>query len=259
MRVNIETRASKTASMVACMVALLNTYLPAIAADKGSTLSHATTTTSALKGRVEARTGNRLSRPAMPASPLGDVFDNVGKPGEAGVKLNAQATKKDPLDAFKKDDFNFRLQLMQSSKDDPEEKKAFEADAKDGDLMIAWDAWHKRVCEAIQHYWVREPHIPHGDERVAVNITKEGRVHFHMLNYHHRTNSSELFDTRRDHEIEFEEAVANTLRSIEHKKVLNFPGGSLRKHVEFVARFQTDADHEGYSWKQGDYERVPMK
>lgn len=245
---------SKRLPMMAAVLAMLSMNLPAYSADKEASSSQT------LKGRVEARTGNRLSRPAMPASPLGDVLDSITKPGAAGVKLNAQAAKKDPLDAFKKDDFNFRLQLMQSSKGDPEEKKAAETDLQDGDLMIAWDAWHKRVCEAIQRYWVAEPHIPHGDERVAVNITKDGRVHFHMLNYHHDPgNSSELFDSRREHEIEFEEAVANTLRGIEHKKVLIFPNGSHRKHVEFVARFQTDADHEGYTWKRGDYEKVPMR
>lgn len=241
--------------VVSSIVALSIGSLPAYSADGNPANAQQKT----LKGRVESRTGNRLSRPAMPASPLGDVFDNIGKPGQAGGKLNAQAAKKDPLDALKKDDFNFRAQLMQSSKNDPEETKAAEADQKDRDLMIAWDAWHKRVCEAIQRNWIAEPHIPHGDEKVAVNITRDGRVHFHMLNYQHQTPSSELFDTKREHEIEFEAAVANTLRGIERKKVLIFPAGSLRKQVEFTARFQTDADSEGYTWKQGDYEKVPMR
>ena len=231
------------------MVALI-AATPALSADTTSIASKS------LKGRVEARNGNRLSRPAMPASPLGDSLDGIGKPG---VKLNALAAKKDPLDAFKKDDFNFRLQLMKSTKGDPAEKRAAEADLKDGDLMIAWDAWHKRVCQAIQRHWVAEPHIPHGDERVAVDITNDGRVHFHMLNYHHQSSEVELFEDRRDHELGFEDAVASTLRGIEHQRVLVFPKGSQRKHVEFVARFQTDADHEGYTWKQGDYERVPLR
>lgn len=252
---NCKIESAVSMQVVASVVALASLSMPAFAADN----SPASAQQKTLKGRVESRTGNRLSRPAMPASPLGDVFDNIGKPGEPGVKLNAQAAKKDPLDALKKDDFNFRLQLLQSSKNDPEETKAAEADQKDRDLMIAWDAWHKRVCEAIQRNWVAEPHIPHGDERVAVNITKDGRVHFHMINYHHQTTSSELFDTQREHEIEFEAAVANTLRGIERKKVLTFPNGSLRKQVEFTARFQTDADQEGYTWKQGDYERVPTR
>lgn len=195
-----------------------------------------------LKGKIEARGSNRVTRPAMPPPPLGSVFDTLDKPKG---KLTPEEAKKASLDNIHKNDFKF--ELMQSSKNDPKEAQAAELDAKDESMMIAWEAWHKRVCESIQRYWVSEPDIPAGDARVSVDIGRDGSIDFHYVSFK---------GTKQDQSY-FEDAVKHTLQGIEHSRALIFPKGSQRSHVAFVARFQTDSEHEGYDWQHGDYERVP--
>lgn len=236
----------KKTLLVSLAFALIGTSLnSATAAAPASQATHQ----GALKGRVEQRNAaTKVVRPAMPSSPLGDALDGFGK---SKGNLSAGVAKKDsPVDVISKSDFQF--QLSRSAGNDPAEKKAAAIDSSDQELVIEWDAWHKRVSEAIQHNWNMQPSIPPGDASVSVEIKKNGSVHYSIVSF--KDIAGEEFYHRQKED--FEAAVSDSLRGVEFHRVLNFPKRSLRQHVAFTARFSNGADGH-FSWKHGDVERIP--
>lgn len=208
-----------------------------------------------LQGRIE-KANARVNRPAMPSKPLGDALDHIsaGKHSRAGFDLTASSV----ANLLDKHAFDFSQNAFEGQNSklgaSASESSTQPVDsASDRELVIAWEAWHKRLCEHIYHHWLSLGRVP-GEGVVVLHVTRDGKIDYDLQDFH-----TELFDESvPEQRMLFDECVGETLKALNHKEVLPFPARSRRTEVFLSTRFsfRHGDGPSGYNWKKGDYERV---
>lgn len=218
-----------------------------------------------LKGKVQA--SDRVVRLQRPKLPRLDAQSPVGNPGQLKAAVNAS-------------DFNFSLKSSQNGsgitytaetpeRDDSaaptqQDAKPLASEAEDADMVIAWEQWHKRVCQAIYENWIRNSKIP-GIAHTTLTVTRDHHITVdvrdvniapHALEMLPRAGASFRVDQLND---EFVREIQATISVLDGTSILEFPSGSRRTTTSFHPYFSKDGDMNGYEWRRDDYERVHLR
>ena len=181
----------------------------------------------------------RLSRPSLqsgtsdmsqqgpPVAPGRPLSGYAGGQGGGGLVGNAQFD-------------NSASQPLVSNAD----KNAFDIGADRGskELMVAWDAWHQQLSREIYARW-QELAFDRGRATMRVTVT----ANHHIFGQVTSSSNNPRFDA----------TLQEVIRSLDGNPGLNFPVGSQRQQVSFVADYIADTNVQGgYSWEKGDTEKI---
>jgi hypothetical protein len=120
-----------------------------------------------------------------------------------------------------------------------------ESERDSQEMVIAWEAWHKRVSGAIYERWT-STHPRPGSARLKITITKHGDVDVSIL-----TSSG---DQR------FDDDLLAQVKQIERAPVLQFPEHSTRHAMTIGIKCTASPTvSSGYGWKKDDYERIKVE
>lgn len=117
------------------------------------------------------------------------------------------------------------------------------------ELELAWDAWHKRLAEAIyaRFDWLalqKFDNSPPLGVKIRYVVTKDGRVEGLKVI---QKSSNMIFDALACQAIMWQQRKP---------QLLKFPEGSNRQSVEKFATFTQNTGEEGYQTTEGDKETV---
>lgn len=201
-----------------------------------------------IKGSIESFEGPaRLSRP-------GTALSGVAKP--AGPDTKGLSLKGGTTGSVLSMD-NFKLGKNSSSPTNllPTKHASAGKDADEGshELTVAWDEWHKRVIGALYQRW-KDTHSIAGQAKVTIVVSRDGDMEMEM----HDFEEPSFCDVDEENAEEvFKNAIKSTVNGLLHSSILDFPSLSQRKTVKLVTTFSMNMmGPSGYTYKQGDYERV---
>ncbi|MBU6450665.1 MAG: hypothetical protein KGS72_02725 [Cyanobacteria bacterium REEB67] len=181
---------------------------------------------------------SRLSRPGLngsasdmppPAPPVAPSRNLAGfaNQGGGGLVGNAQFD-------------NSASQPLVSNAD----KNAFDIGTERGskELTVAWDAWHQQLSREIYARW-QELAFDRGRATMRVTVTRDHHIFGQII-----TSSGNP---------RFDGTLNEVVRSLDGNPGLNFPSGSQRQSVSFVADYIADTNVQGgYSWEKNDTEKI---
>lgn len=213
-----------------------------------------------LRGKVHKDDApTRIQRPAMP------VLDAAASDGTRPTGT----TKKSGgphIGSLIEDDFllNFKGK-SQAPKTAPLNKtdKELDGEAEDQELIVEWEEWHHRVSDAIFQRW-RKLGVYPGVARTTLTFNRDGRIEVNVRSLELPPNLYEVMMPEYRHygveEIRnlFAQAVQNSVMPLNGSSTVRFPARSKRTVMRLTPYFAGDVD-EGYTWKHGDYERVPLE
>ncbi len=143
---------------------------------------------------------------------------------------------------------------------------ALDSEAESADLIIAWEAWHKRVSEAIYSNWLCHSSLP-GQATCTMTFTCDRHVSVKVENVDLPSGVGLLLAARgnygREQALEevFARQVEDTVAALNNSPILAFPPGSRRTEVVEHTSFKYGIDEGGggYTWRKGDVERIHLK
>jgi hypothetical protein len=118
------------------------------------------------------------------------------------------------------------------------------------DMMLAWDAWHKRVAATIFNRFnffakAAFQHSPPLAAHLSYQVTRDG----HIVN---------ITMDQKSNNVLFNVLVYQCIKSLEgDMSILAFPQGSHRTLVAKAGQFTQNYGQEGFRYVVGDQERVP--
>lgn len=118
-------------------------------------------------------------------------------------------------------------------------------------MRLAWDAWHKRVAQAIYQRFstlsnMAFKNAPPLCAQVAYAVTRDGQI----TNVHFIQKSPNLM---------FNSLILGVLSSINgDASILTFPQGSRRVSVDKSGTFTQNYGIEGFKYTTGDQETIQM-
>jgi hypothetical protein len=121
---------------------------------------------------------------------------------------------------------------------------------KSPEMQLAWDAWHRRVAEAVYQRFITMSHTAFKYSHLAANVsytvTRDGRV----LNPQLQQRSSN---------VAFNAMILLVVNSMSGQRdLLAFPPGSKRLTVEKGGTFTENyGPQQGFKFTTGDRERIP--
>lgn len=229
-----------------------------------------------LKGKVEDHNRvTRLPRPAMPAvAATGDGTNLKGKidvilsdinpddvsfagsQKEAMFKGGSSSRTTDPKLAGSQKDSSFKGQSLSPLTDKGVKLKGGDTSEE---MVIAWERWHHRVCEAMFQNWVRNNTLL-GRAETVITVTSDGHITVDIVQSHLSPEQlaklpPDNLSFRAKIERAFENQVNDSIYALEGQDILAFPPGSQRTSVVLEKNFIGGHD-EGYEWSRDDYERV---
>jgi hypothetical protein len=162
-------------------------------------------------------------------------------------------------------DFAHTMQAQQAREDNQTAGKpnATEAEgrAESNELIIAWEAWHKRVCAAIYENWLRNSKIL-GVAHTTITVTRDRHISVIVKDLQiapeelNRLPRNVPFAQERL-EQEFAREILASVEPLNGLSLLTFPEKSQRQVTEFHPYFKKIGE-AGYDWTTDDYERVPL-
>ncbi len=120
-------------------------------------------------------------------------------------------------------------------------------------LVIAWEQWHKAICQNIYQQWKNENPVP-GSAAVLIKVSRFGNVSFSVQNLFVNGYGQQGELNRQA----FMEAVNRSVDRID-RRLLRFPAGSQRNEVVLTATFaHSDQEYapDGFDWKRNDFEQI---
>lgn len=216
-----------------------------------------------LKGKVNAHSGPvRIARPAMPSVDLSASSKGSGSGGSKGVidfgdMDFAAGLHKD----FGKIDMPKPLgRLNAHTSSEPSGKPvSLDSSAEEAELVIAWEAWHKRVCSAIYERWMNNSKIG-GVAHTTIRVTRDRRISVTLHDI--EIAPWEMAHLPRDYHFmeeklreEFMREVQDSVDPLNGTSVLDFPSKSNRAETSFKPYFRKEGE-AGYDWRTDDFERV---
>lgn len=237
-----------------------NTLLVLIAVAALSLSSSAFANEGVLRARVHKDDSpTRIQRPAMPAL---DASASDGTHPTVTTKKGSGPH----IGSLIEDDFllNFKGQ-SQAPKAAPLNKtdKNLDGDVEDQALIIEWEEWHHRVSDAIFQRWRKLGVFP-GVARTTLTFNRDGRIEVNVRSLDLPPNIYDVMMPEHRHygidEIRtlFAQAVQASVMPLNGSSTVRFPARSKRTVMRLTPYFAGDVD-EGYTYKHGDYERVPLE
>lgn len=131
-----------------------------------------------------------------------------------------------------------------------------------GELVIAWEAWHKRVSGAIFERWRVNGKLP-GVAHVELRFTRDRHVIVDVQDVYIDPDVYNLLPEGSPCSPEylrkqFTEEIMSSVQPLDGSSVLDFPAKSKRTVVYETPAFRGTRGPASYSWKHDDYERVPQ-
>jgi hypothetical protein len=229
-----------------------------VAAAESSSSSSRNAAGHLLKGKIEQHDGGRrLQRPAMP-SLAASVDQSTGKSG------SAPATRLSSAMDLGSDGFTLNFNNRTAQSDDTTrgaKGDVLVGEAENSALVIAWENWHKRVCEAIFEHWKVNGNLP-GVAHARLHFTRDRHVsvvvqdvYVDPLVYQILPVGSHMSPQDLDHQYRME--VLESVSFLDGSPLLEFPSASKRTEVLLTPAFRGTSGPANFTWKRDDFERVP--
>jgi hypothetical protein len=168
-------------------------------------------------------------------------------------------------------DFEFAKRIMREPRFPSVDNTAFGADAQpiapqpfkseldDREMIIAWERWHQRLCEALYHNWTRfSLGLFPGSAHTTITVSRNHTISVTVGEVDVDPRVAMLFHVS-DPESVFAHRVTDSVRILDGSSLLEFPDRSRRTEVTITPNFEANVGSQsGYDWKHGDFERVPQ-
>ncbi|CAN5488828.1 hypothetical protein BH11CYA1_BH11CYA1_22990 [soil metagenome] len=124
-------------------------------------------------------------------------------------------------------------------------------DSGSAEMQLLWDAWHKRVAEAIFTRFnslaqMAFKHSPPLACQVSYMVARDGRVgNVQVL----QKSSNPIFNTM----------LLGVINSMNNNPVLEYPPNSRRQFVEKTGTFTWNYGQQGFKYTTGDQERIQQQ
>lgn len=209
-----------------------------------------------LKGKVEQRDKPvRLQRPGTP------VLES--SKGATSAKTASASAVNSATMGLGSDDFLFNFKKGTGKSDNIGSAKSggpLEGEAESGELVIAWEQWHKRVCEAIFQKWRVNGNLP-GVAHVRLHFTRDRHVEVTVEDVHIDDSVYSVLPvgepaTPEDLQEEFAAQILDSVSPLDGSPILDFPAKSKRRAVTFTPAFRGTRGPANFTWKKDDYEHV---
>jgi hypothetical protein len=211
-----------------------------------------------LRGKIEQRDGFvRLQRPALPKLATSNE-SNSGK-----VSGNAQRS---PFD-LGADGFSLNFNNQSGVADDTAGSGGTKAkvdplvaEAENDAMVIAWENWHRRVCQAIFERWRVNGNLP-GVGHARLRFTRDRHIEvivediridddvYSILPIGARISPEEL-------DQQYRAEILDSVQPLDGSPVLAFPENSKRREVVLTPAFRGTRGPANFTWKKDDYEHI---
>jgi hypothetical protein len=133
------------------------------------------------------------------------------------------------------------------------------SEVDDREMIIAWEQWHKRLCEALYQNWTRFSFglVP-GSAHTTITVTRNHNITVTVGEIDVDPRAAVFFHVS-DPQETFANRVLTSVRILDGSALLEFPARSRRTEVTITPNFEASiGNSSGYDWKHGDIERVPQ-
>jgi hypothetical protein len=209
----------------------------------------------------------RLKRPATPllkpppALTTGLDKNNFKAAVDFGDTDFLKAIRKPKLELEKIDpQFEKLTPLTENLTPLTEKVTSLASKSEDEEGLIAWEAWHKRVCQAIYEEWEINSKI-RGIAHTTLRFTRNHHIICSIQDVDVIPEMSNrppwMAVNQKALEDEFVREIMVTVQSVDGNPILEFPAKSQRTETSMSPFFKKMGD-SGFDWRKDDYEHVHL-